>query len=402
MRILDLFKLSTRMFKARTSRTLLTVLGMGIGISAILFLVSLGYGLQNVILEKITTSDALLSLDATPSKEQELKIDNDFISKIEAINNVAEVSPVSQISSQVHFNNLISNVTTEVVKPSFFSLSGLEIDHGTVFDNSTENGIVVSSAFAKIFKEDPERIIHKQVKLSFIFPKETDNENLGGNETEVVPVDSPFTVVGMIEREEPIVYVNMEDVEKYAVIPYFTRLKVKARKTDYVEQLRVELDSRGLSVSSLSDTVDQANKVFHVLQIILAFFGIIALAVSAIGMFNTMTVTLLERTEEIGIMKSIGVSEKDILLMFVFESSVMGFLGGLSGIIIGIIGSKFVNFGFNLLAQRFGGEAVQLFYSPLWFIALIIVIGAVVGFITGLIPARRASSINPLDALRYK
>ncbi len=400
MRFLDLFKLSTRMFKARTSRTLLTVLGMGIGISAILFLVSLGYGIQNVILEKITTSDALLSLDATPSKEQELKIDNAFISEVEAINNVVEVSPVSQISSQVHFNNLISNVTTEIVRPSFFSLSGLEIDRGTVFDNSTENGIVVSSAFAKIFKEDPEKILQKQVGLTFIFPKE--KENLVENETEMVSVDNPFTVIGMIEREEPIIYVNMEDVEKYAVIPYFTRLKVKAKKTDYVEQLRSELSSRGLSVSSLSDTVDQANKVFRVVQIILAFFGIIALVVSAIGMFNTMTVTLLERTEEIGIMKSIGVSERDVLLMFVFESSIMGFLGGLSGIIIGIIGSKFVNFGFNILAQRFGGEAVQLFYSPLWFILLIIIIGAVVGFITGLVPARRASSINPLDALRYK
>jgi len=402
MRLIDLFKLSTRMFKARTSRTLLTILGMGVGISAILFLVSLGYGLQNVLLEKITTSDALLSLDATPDKEKNTVIDDPFLDQIASLDGVSEISPVSQISTQVHFNNLISNIGTEIVKPSFFSLDGLEVDYGTIIDDNVENGIVISSAFAKIFKEEPKNIIRKQVELSLIMPKSVQQDEGKEVETELIPVDDAFTIIGMIEKEEPIVYLNLKDVQKYASIPYYTRLKVKAEKTDYIEQLRVALNEKGLSVSTLSDTVDQANKVFGVMQIILALFGVIALIVSAIGMFNTMTVTLLERTEEIGIMKSIGVSDRDILMMFVCESSIMGFFGGLTGVLIGIIGGKVFNLALNLVAQRFGGESIQIFYSPLWFIGLILLLGTIVGFITGLVPARRASSIDPLDALRYK
>lgn len=405
MKSRDLFKLSTRMFKARTSRTLLTILGMGVGISAILFLVSLGYGLQNVLLEKITTSDALLALDSAPSKDSEdiVVIDDEFIEVVTNIHGVAEVSPISQVTSQVRFNDLTSNISTEVIKPSFFALDGMEVDYGTILDDNVESGIVVSSSFAKIFKQEPKEIVQKKVELDLLIPKDEEETEAGEEpETETVAFGTPFTVIGMIEQEEPVVYVNVKDVERKTEIPYYSRMKVKAHHTDHLGSIRAELNAKGHTVSSLSDTVDQANKVFRVIQIILALFGVIALIVSAIGMFNTMTVTLLERTEEIGIMKSIGVSDKDILLMFVCESSIMGFFGGLAGIIIGIIEGKLFNFGLNFLAGRFGGEPVQIFHSPLWFIGLILILGTVVGFLTGLVPAKRAGSIDPLDALRYK
>jgi putative ABC transport system permease protein len=119
-------------------------------------------------------------------------------------------------------------------------------------------------------------------------------------------------------------------------------------------------------------------------------------------MFNTMTVTLLERTEEIGIMKSIGAYDSNILSMFVAESTVMGFLGGVSGVIIAFIEGKIFNFGVNMVATYFGGQKADLFYTPLWLFASIILSAGVVGFLTGIIPAKRASSIDPLEALRYK
>ncbi|HHE46006.1 MAG TPA: FtsX-like permease family protein, partial [Candidatus Moranbacteria bacterium] len=124
--------------------------------------------------------------------------------------------------------------------------------------------------------------------------------------------------------------------------------------------------------------------------------------VSAIGMFNTMTITLLERTEEIGIMKSIGASDTMISLMFVMEATIMGFLGGVMGIVIGLLEGEAFNIMVNLIATHFGGERVNLFYSPIWFVLSIIIFSIFVGFLTGVIPARRASKIDPLDALRYK
>jgi putative ABC transport system permease protein len=88
--------------------------------------------------------------------------------------------------------------------------------------------------------------------------------------------------------------------------------------------------------------------------------------------------------------------------MFISEATMMGFLGGLGGVLIGFLEGQIVNFMINLIASRFGGEQVSLFYSPLWFVMTIIAFGAFVGFLTGIFPARKASHIDALDALRYK
>ena len=127
-----------------------------------------------------------------------------------------------------------------------------------------------------------------------------------------------------------------------------------------------------------------------------------ALTVSAIGMFNTMTIALLERINEIGIMRSIGITRKDIKKIFLLEASIMGLFGGVSGIAIGILGGELVNIGINILAKSFGGQALDLFYSPLWFIFTVTLFSSIVGFLTGIYPSMKASKLNPLDALRYK
>jgi putative ABC transport system permease protein len=185
-------------------------------------------------------------------------------------------------------------------------------------------------------------------------------------------------------------------------IDNFSQVKVKCASQPEMNGVREKLLEKGLLVSSLSDTVDQANKIFRIIQIVLMLFGFIALVVSAIGMFNTMTIALLERTEEIGIMKSIGASDGGISIMFIMESTIMGFLGGFGGVLIGLIGGEIVNALVNFVAARFGGETVRLFFSPLWFIGVIVVFAAFVGMLTGFVPARRASKIDPLEALRYK
>jgi len=159
---------------------------------------------------------------------------------------------------------------------------------------------------------------------------------------------------------------------------------------------------KGFLVSSLSDIIDQTNKIFKVVQLILAIFGLIALLVSSIGMINTMTITLLERINEIGIMRAIGITKRDIKIMFLTESLIMGLLGGIGGVIIGYIGGSLVNMGINLLANTFGGQSLNLFYYPSWFIYFIIIFSTLIGLLTGIFPSIKASKLNPLLALRYK
>jgi putative ABC transport system permease protein len=162
------------------------------------------------------------------------------------------------------------------------------------------------------------------------------------------------------------------------------------------------ISQKGFSVSSLSETVAEVNKLFGVVNIVLSIFGIITLAVSAIGMFNTMTVALLERTTEIGIMRSIGASRMDILLMFIIESTLMGFCGGIAGVVLGIASGQTVNLIVNIAAKYMGGKSLVLFSYPLWFLGFILVFSIFIGFATGIGPAKRASSLDPLDALRSR
>lgn len=415
MRFIDLFKLSTRMFKARTSRTLLTVLGMSIGIAAILFLVSLGYGLQKTLLERITTSDSLLTLDVSEAKSGIVTLNREMIKKIEEMSGVEEVSPAFQIITQGRLDDLSADLTTIGSKPSFLKLGGYKSSKGVLLSEDNKNGIVISSAVAQVFGKTVDEMIGKEMSFSFFVPKTIEsssteeqadaaaNESDSQAQSEFNKIDSEtkYTIVGVIDGEDNIVYLNASSLDNLNIDRY-GQVKVKTHSNPEMGIIRDTILEYGLLVSSLSDTVDQANQIFKVLQIILMLFGVIALVVSAIGMFNTMTITLLERTEEIGIMKSIGASDLSISLMFFMESAIMGFLGGCAGVSIGWLGGLTFNTVINIVATRFGGQAVSLFYSPTWFVLAILVFSGVVGFMTGYVPARRASKIDPLDALRYK
>lgn len=405
MRFVDLFMLSTRMFKAHTSRTLLTILGMGIGISAVLFLVSFGYGLQKTLLERITTSDSLLTLDVVEAKSGAISLDSTMLEKIKNINGVAEISPAFQLTAQGHLDDISADLSAIGVKPSYLKLGGFRINKGEALSDENPNNVVITSAVGQVFgHQDAAEMIGKEISFSFFVPQKNAETSGGGdlqNKLEKIESGTKYKVVGIIEGEENTVYINSASAGDLN-ISNFSQVKVKSDSQQSMTGVRAAIEEEGFLVSSLSETVDQANQVFRIVQIVLFMFGIIALLVSAIGMFNTMTIALLERTEEIGIMKSIGASNLSISLMFVMESSIMGFMGGLGGVLIGLLSGELVNRLLNFVASRFGGQSVRLFYSPLWFIFAILIFSAFVGFITGFAPARRASKIDPLDALRYK
>lgn len=399
MRFFDLLKLSLRMFKARTMRTLLTILGMSVGIAAIIFLVSFGYGLQRTLLQKITTSDALVSLDVTAGKEGgPEKLDSGTIDDLRLIPDVTDVIPVLELSGQGRFDGITLDINTVSSDASLLKTEGLKIVHGHLLDKTDTQAIVITTAVAQVFGTTAEEMLGHTADLTLFRQEDTQRDKT--KETSYSP-GKPYTIVGIVQGEENTVYLPIASLGGFQIDSY-TKLKVKCQSTGIMNQVRSEVENRGFIASSISETIDQANKVFRAVQIVLMVFGTIALIVSAIGMFNTMTIALLERTEEIGIMKAIGASRVSISLMFIMESTLMGFLGAMGGILLGILGGSVLNVLINVVATRFGGEAVDLFYSPLWFVMTVIGFGAFVGFLTGLFPARKASSIDTLDALRYK
>jgi putative ABC transport system permease protein len=392
------------MFKARAMRTFLTILGMSVGIGAILFLVSIGYGLQNALLERITTSDSLLTLDIAETKQSIVPLNKEALTKIKELEGVEKVVPSAQITTEGKFQDMVVDISVISTGPEYFQYGGVRLIQGDVFLDESPNKVVVTTALASILNQE-ESVLGKEIDFLFYLPKEEVSANQD-DEFLVTAMESfesteKYVISGIIESPESIAYIHEKSIEHLSIERY-SGAKVKCESNGVMNSVRDVILEKGYIVSALSDTVDQANKIFQIIQLVLLSFGVIALVVSAIGMFNTMTIALLERTEEIGIMKSIGAFNKDVSILFIMESTIMGFLGGLGGVILGQLGGEIMNFLLNAVAVRFGGQVVDVFYSPTWFVTMIILVGAVVGFFTGFFPARRASKIDPLDALRYK
>ncbi len=398
MRTVDVLSLSTRMFKTRPMRTFLTVLGVGVGIGTVLFLVSLGYGLQNIILSRIATADSLLTLDVGPGPSDELALSTMNISRIDQVADVDEVSRLKSFLAQVSINDLTTNTQVQAVDRTFFRLKGIKAEEdGALLIEGDPLGAVISSAGAKLFNLDPKDIVGKPADITLAIP-----HNSGGVLTDVMPLKGPYIIRGVVDDDDaPYLFIALDSIP-HVPIDSFDQLKIKVGSNERMESVRDAVIQQGFIVSALSDIIDQANKIFRIVQIVLALFGLVALIVSAIGMFNTMTITLLERTNEIGIMRAIGITRFDIKVLFLVESMLMGFLGGVGGVMIGAAAGYVANWGINMLASRFGGTELDLFYIPVWFVVVIIGFSTFIGFATGIYPSRRASKLNPLDALRYK
>lgn len=401
MRLIDTFSLSTRMFKTNKLRTVLTILGISVGIGAILFLVSLGYGLQKILIDQITNSDTMLSMDITTDASSPVRLDKENVGKIKNLNGIAEISPLFSSGAQVKMDDLTGDMLVNLSNVSFLRLSGVKVIRGELFKEDNENKIIISTAGLQLFNLNAENAIGKKAALSLFIPKKSESGEFT-DELEVKAIEGSFEIVGVIDDNTgSYIYMPLGAV-KDLEIPYFSQLKIKVKEQKIIEPVRDEIIAFGFVVTALSDTVTDANRIFNAIQMILSVFGAVALLVSAIGMFNTMTIALLERTQEIGIMKALGAARRDIWKMFLAESIIIGFLGGLGGIMIGYLGKYGVNMGINFLASSFGGQKIDLFFTPMSFVAFIMCFSTVVGFFTGLYPANRASKLNSLEALRYK
>ena len=401
MRLADAAKLSTRMFKTNPARTWLTILGMGVGTSAVVMLVGLGFGLQNILLEKIVFGDTLLSLTVTPPASNVVTLNDATIAQFKATPNVQDVSPLADFSSLVTYNGLSANTDLQGVNASYFKYAGIAMVAGQPFtdDPKDANSIVLSSAALQLFGvSDPKTILGQPVSF-----RVTTSPGNSGVPADQVTLNGNFTVTG-VTGDVAAIYamIPLHTLSEQIGITQYSKVQVRAAGSGVLNTVQDAIVGDGFVVSALSKTVDQANQIFSGVQAVLAGFGGIALVVSAIGMFNTMTVTLLERTNEIGVMRTLGASPRDIQILFLAEAVVVGFLGGMTGMFMGIAGGLTINYLLNLVATHYGGAAVGLFSFPLTFLGFITVFSAVVGFVTGIFPARRASTISPLEAIRYK
>lgn len=397
LRASDLLKLSLRVFRTRFTRTMLTILGISLGVGIVLFLVSLGYGLQYTLLGRlITTEDSLVTIEAYYPPDSNLSIGQPETQKITAESSANELSPVAEFPAEIKeimgpgiaTSSTSGFVFARVVEHDYFRLSGVVTETGKTFTEADEGIVISSTALKVIGAPNGVGAFTKDFNIRVLYADKDGN-------SKVVELKGPVKIIGIVRDDVSPPFIVIPKTLVTEDPPYFQRVLVRATDASTIEILRDKLINMGFLVSTHIDLVNQAQKVMNIVTWVLGIFGITALIVSAIGMFNTMIISFLERTFEVGIMKAIGATNRDIRDLFLTEALVMGFLGGLGGVLIGTILGVGANFALNLFAGGFAGRNINLFVRPLWFEFVIIIS-------SGFIPARRATKISPKEAFIRK
>lgn len=257
---------------------------------------------------------------------------------------------------------------------------------------------IMNRAALKILGISESRAIGEKFSVKFIVVGSlTDNPD---EKIESNPAD--YTIVAITPDDKtPLFFVPFMDLRSLGIVNY-SQLKLVADNKNNLPQIRKQAEVMGLNSRSVADTVDQINSLFGTVRTFLAVVGMVALAVASLGMFNTLTVSLLERTREVGLMKAMGMRSTEIKNLFLTESMVMSFMGGILGLIAGSLFGKLVGVILSIFTVTRGLGVIDISYVPVTLIISIIVLSFVVGTFTGYYPSRRATKISALNALRYE
>lgn len=387
---IDVFRIATRMLLTNLLRSLLTTLGIGVAISFIVILIGLGYGLQTITIGSIVQSKALLSLDIQTGGK-EVQLTDETVTEIEKLSGVAVVSPVVITRGQLTVNDKLAAVALTAGNEKFLEMEGVNIRQGRAYRDGTTEAVITPPAL-DLLDTSIDTVLDKSFRLAYDDPN---------NQSETKTIDA-ITIVGIADNtESPALYLPYDSLTKEGPIK-ITTVKVLADERDSVISIRDTATTQGYQVDSLIETLDQARLIFRWVTIGLSVFGAIALFVAAIGMFNTLTIALIERTREIGIMKAIGVTNQAVMRLFLAEASIIGFLGGVTGIVIGVGIETIVEIALQQMAKLFDGTELNLFQHPFGFLPSMIIFPVVLAVITGFYPAIRASHLNPLRALKFE
>jgi putative ABC transport system permease protein len=193
-----------------------------------------------------------------------------------------------------------------------------------------------------------------------------------------------------------------ESTRSFSGQPTYMTITVRVRSTSQVQAVQDAIKNMGFNTFSIVDATRSLRKFFTVLDLFLGIFGSLALAVASLGIVNTLVMAILERRREIGIMKAIGASDRDVKTLFFVEAAVMGFFGGVTGVLLGWTIGKIINWGTNIYLVRQELPPETIWLVPWWLIAFAIVFAVLVSLGSGLYPAGRAARLDPVQALRYE
>ncbi len=388
-----LFHIAWKNFSSKKLRSFLTVFGVVIGVSAIFFLLSFGLGIQQLVTTQVVGDKSLKAIDIATPNSKIIKINEDVI------NDIKTYPHVEKVGVQYSFPGIVSLSGGEIdtvvfgLDRNYLELSNLTLTHGRLLREDDNRAVIVNQAALKAVGIDNfSSAVGKEVSVNIPLDKADAREN---------SIFGSFKIVGVIDSSTGSEIYISSGLFDVAGVPTYSQAKVVIDDLSNVDSARKQIEAKGLQTTSLTDTLTEIDNIFKFFNLILIGFGSIGMLVAILGMFNTLTISLLERTKEIGLMIALGARRKDMRKLFIFEAGLISFVGSVIGITFAFIAGKVVNLLVNISAQSRGVTGwLELFATPLWSIIVIIAGTLLVGLVVVYLPARRAEHINPIDALR--
>lgn len=389
-----LFHIAWRNLVNKKLRTFLTVFGVTIGIGAIFFLLSFALGLQRLVVNEIIGDESIKSIDISTPNSKVLQLSPAAIDKINNFPHVSATGREFSFPGILRYSGSEIDTVVYGIDNEYANLAALNVVHGKLLeDGSATTALVNHAALQQIgFTERPQEALGKVINLTV---------PLKGSGAKQETVQGSFTILGVIDSGNGSEIFLPRTVFESAGVPVYSKVKVSVDDTTNVEQVRTQIQAQGFQTSSPLDTIAQIDQFFRFFTIVLVGFGAIGMIVAVLGMFNTLTISLLERTKEIGLMMALGGRSQDMRKLFIIEAVLLSVIGAIVGITLAIFGGEVMNAVMNRLAADRGvTQRFDLFATPLWAIGSLILFMMLVGLSVVYFPARRAEKINPIDALR--
>lgn len=399
----DLGEISLSHLMEKKSRTLITVLGMGIGIGFITFLLSLGYGIENLVIDEMAELEERRQITISPIIGSEVVLDSERYELVKSVDGIANVYPLINIATTLYYGDSQTDVVAYGVGSSYLDAIKVVYLDGRNFSES-EKELVLGDEVLNMLGVEGEKIINDKLFLEFIPVGEENIASTPGEGDVSGEYDSKidYSVSGItINSGSPIIYFPIEHAKELGITEYSELLVELDEKTDMVT-VRKEIETFGMKTSSVMDTVSEVEAMFGYLRLILAVIGAVAFIIAILGMVNTLIVSLMERTREVGLLKSIGMRSNEIQRLFINEAMLISFSGGVAGVFLGMLGGLLVSLVFSIISMSKGGEYIFVSKIPILLILTILFVCVILGYITGLYPSKRAVRMSPLDALRYE
>ncbi len=411
MRQSTYLKMGLNMLVHSKLRSWLTIIGIVIGIGSVVGILSLGDAMQEQVQSRLSEMD-LTKITISPGYTKassnmpgpggmggtttDVELTDTDIAALRGLNNISYIE--GEISGSVPVIYAAQNATLSItgVDPQVWQyMTTLTTQSGRLLEPSDKYVAVIGSGVAnEIYDQDigVNQVITvngKAVRVVGILSEEG-----SGDRSIYMPIDGAVTLI--------------DDAQSGV----YDSISVKAKSEDAVDSLTEDIvdklmisrhivndDDRDFSVSASKSMAESVTEMTSSMTLFLGAIAAVSLLVGAVGIANTMFTSVLEKTKEIGTMKAIGAKNRDILMIFLFNSAMVGLVGGILGDMLGaFISTLFPMLGLQMMG---GGGSSSMYFAP-DLMALGLGLAILIGVVSGVVPAYRASKLKPVDALRYE